>query len=707
LHFGVLFAAVLLALGCSDPAERTEQYRARANEYFENEQWNEAKIEFVNLLQVAPEDAESHYKMGQVLFRLQEYREGLGQLSEAVRLDPENTAWRLELGQVLAAARGYDAAREHIDVVLTAEPENVVALLVRGGLRSVSDDLEGMLADVDAVLEIDPQNGVALGMKAQALARSGNVAGGEEYWRKLLEIAPSSANYVTLARFLASLERQDEALVASRAAISAAEGESERVAAQMNLANLHLNMGDRASTLRVLQEAREQNPDNSEITLTMARLYFATGEPERAEGLLREHADENPDSSEPHLMLADYYQASGQLEQASEAIDRALAANPDSEPAQLRRAEYLYTRGGEDEAARAEAREIVKTVLGKNPESVTGHLIEGKFYLAEGRYEEAATSLRGVIAAQPSANAHTLLGDAYRRMGELDLARRELQRALQLDAQSLQARTSLAALYLQTGDSELAEREARRAAEASPGDGRSKLILASALIRLQRPEQALEALEPIGQGAGMSGVARLDLARLRFRAGDSTGARSILTELLDLPELRIGAQAELINIDLGERKPHDAIARLDGWISQDPERAELYLFRGRVRLGLGADSELAQLSEAEADLKAAIDKGLSGIQAHLLLASLYLRNGSTDAALQTLLDAGPGRRHPRAPQEHGRGERGLRSRASARPVAARSHEQPGLATCGRRGAERRRSGPSHASRAGGRPGPAE
>ena len=637
--FLVLLATAALALACGSTEDRIVEHRTRANDYYENEQWNEAKIEFLNLLQAAPQDAEAHYRMGQVLFRLREYAEGLGELREAVRLDPENTPWRLQLVQVLSTARSYTSAREHVDIVLSGEPENVAALLMRAGLNSVANDLDAVSADVDAALKIEPENLAALAMKAQVLVRSDDTAGGEEYWRKLLAVSPTSANHLALARLLASLDRQEEALAISREAIEAAEGEAEQVAAQMSLADLYLSIGDKASTLRVLETAREQSPDNPRIVLSLARQYFATGQPENAEALLLEHVDRQPDSAEPLLVLADYYQVSGQPERAMEAIDGALVVAPTLESAQLRRAEYLHGGPNADEARRAEAWEIVEGVVAGNPQSIQAHFTEGKFHLLEGRHQEAATILRRVIDDQPNANAHVLLAEAYIGMDQPDLARREFQRALQLDAQNSQARTSLARLYLQTGEIELAAQEARNVLTGRPRDARSRLILASALIQQERPEEALEALDPLGNGEDLVPTARLDLARLRRRAGDSDGSRAILTNLLDNAALRAGAQAGLIDGDLRDGLPDQAIARLEGWISEEPDRADLYLLRGRVRLGMVSDGELAQPTEAEADLKSALEKGLAGIQAHLLLASLYLRTGATDAAFQILQEA--------------------------------------------------------------------
>ena len=43
---------------CTSQEERIAEHRGRAQEYFEKEQWNEAKIEYLNLLRMAPDDAE-------------------------------------------------------------------------------------------------------------------------------------------------------------------------------------------------------------------------------------------------------------------------------------------------------------------------------------------------------------------------------------------------------------------------------------------------------------------------------------------------------------------------------------------------------------------------------------------------------------------------------------------------------------------------
>ena len=75
------------ALGCTSKEARIAEQRETANAFFDKKEWSEAKIAYLNLLQLAPNDAEAHYKMGETLWALQEFGEARfhGPLSPAAR----------------------------------------------------------------------------------------------------------------------------------------------------------------------------------------------------------------------------------------------------------------------------------------------------------------------------------------------------------------------------------------------------------------------------------------------------------------------------------------------------------------------------------------------------------------------------------------------------------------------------------------------
>ena len=69
---GAVFAMGLLVFGgllgaCTSQEERAAEHRTAAEEYAEAEQWAEAKIEYLNLLRLAPDDAAAHYGMAEAV----------------------------------------------------------------------------------------------------------------------------------------------------------------------------------------------------------------------------------------------------------------------------------------------------------------------------------------------------------------------------------------------------------------------------------------------------------------------------------------------------------------------------------------------------------------------------------------------------------------------------------------------------------------
>ncbi len=617
------FLLLAVAVGCTSQEARVAEQRKAANEFFEKKEWSEAKIAYMNLLQLAPNDADAHYKMAETLWAMQQYGEALWQYREASRLAPENLEWRMKLAQVLFAARDYDAALEQVSAVLEKDPKNVDALLLRGGLKSTKGDIDGLLEDVDAALAIDPQHQSSLALRAQALGRKGDIAGAEEALRKLVEVKPSAANHLSLARFLAIVSKNDEALVELNAAITAAESTEERTQARLFLTNFYMNQGLNEKAEEVLLQARTDTPGDSNVLLTLARFYYATGKSEQAEAMLEESVASQPDSAEPLLVLADFHRRIGSVDKALADVDRALAIDPKDEAARLRRAELIVDSNGEDATPTPESWAIVQEVLKDNPKSLLGLFTEGKFYLLDKKYSEAATSLRRVIDQQPNAAAHVLLGTAYLAQKQTDLARSEFLQALQVDAQYTPARSQLSALYLGAGEDESAAREAKLVLAQNPKDVRIRLILVEALARLKRINEAREALRPIEVTDSMPPQMRLKVAQLYRRTRDAKAAAPILEKLHAENPSDPAVMAEMVQADLDERQPEAALAKIDAFISAQPDNAALYEMRAKVRLSSPGGDKPESVALAESDLKLAIEKDPKRVESTLTLAKLY------------------------------------------------------------------------------------
>jgi Tfp pilus assembly protein PilF len=119
-----------------------------------------------------------------------------------------------------------------------------------------------------------------------------------------------------------------------------------------------------------------------------------------------------------------------------------------------------------------------------------------------------------------TAAEHVELGVAYERKGELDLARREYERALQMDRKLYRARLNLGNVFLAKKEYGKAREEYLRALELRPGDAEAANNLSwAAIFSGEGIDEALARMESVVSGPGGRRPALLDtLGVLRMRA---------------------------------------------------------------------------------------------------------------------------------------------------------------------------------------------
>ena len=640
--FGALVVAGLFAglglVGCQSEEERKTQYSERAEAYFEDEEWEEAKIEFLNLIQVDPENAEARYKLAETQWKLGEFGDAIWQYREAVRLAPENLDHRLQLARVELAASRLDAVRDQIGEILERDPDHVDALTLRARLKAREGDEAGQMEDLDRALELDPENTTALVLKAQVLAQQEKYDDSEKVLLRLAESEPKAASYLLLARLYLTADRPDDAGAALVTAVEKADNPGAARAARISLANFHLSRNEVDKAERALLEARDAAPDDGNMLAALARFYVSQDQRDKAVALLEERAAGDPDEPGHLLVLAEFLQSGGDTAGALAATDRALAIDPAHEASRLARAELLIEAAAKGEGDGDEGRRIIDEVLEANPSSVLGMFSKAKMLMADREYEEAAALARRVVEERPTASAHLLLGTAYQRTNQFDLAREELIRALQLDATRVSARRRLALIYLRNGNFELAAQEARRGLSNSAGDPQLQLLLADALIGQRNQSgarEALEALEP--ESSELAAPYRIRAAQLLLRLGETERATEIAKDVVAKDPTNAAALTVLLGIQARSGNPQETLPALNAAIEADPKNGDLYRVRGQFYLGFRRQQDGAPRfpNEARADLLQALELNDQDGEAHVLLGQLREAMGNTEQALES------------------------------------------------------------------------
>lgn len=526
--------------------------------YFQ-EKFSEAEQAFMQALKLQPDLFTPAFLLGQIRFRQERYREALPLLERARRLKAEPEVSRV-LAATLAGLKQHERALEVSRELLKIDPRDTEALYALGRIYLAMAET--------AVEKLKPykEDGFAALLVAEHNA-------GYEQWRSLALNSYKDAIDAKLA--IPGLRTGYAKLLIAGGDWAAAREvleeelrrDPESYEARFQLARVALAAGAVAETQKLIEEAAnirpeffeplpdlkapEAVPESKEHPFASALL---AGDSSRARDALDGIA-QRVKASEAKTVAPAARESAGLALLGKKRYEeglRILSLLPGRKPAkpsgQALAAHALYKLGRYDhlaaiyggaatpealywlaQAYRQLAVRNLQTVAALDPESPRSRQMLGDAYLAEGRYQEAATEYDGALKREPGnaevwyslgaayfrqmqyplavqafdrvieidslhAEAHLMRGDALVQMNESDKARPSLERSLELNAKLLQAHVLLGKVYGNAGDMEKARLHLEKGAP-SDTDGSVHYQLFRIYRRLNLEPLAAQALK--------------------------------------------------------------------------------------------------------------------------------------------------------------------------------------------------------------------
>jgi len=183
--------------GCDQfsPEAQKAKHRERALSYFEKGQYQEALIEFRNVTQLDPQDANLHYRLALTHLKLGgtvNLQGSFTELSRTVELDKSNRDAQLKLGELYLLGNEPAKARKQAEIVLVSAPLDTEGLILKGrSLINEQRPAEGIAA-LKKAIELDPKNLHTYIELARAYVFSENPDPGETPLKQALTIDPRS-----------------------------------------------------------------------------------------------------------------------------------------------------------------------------------------------------------------------------------------------------------------------------------------------------------------------------------------------------------------------------------------------------------------------------------------------------------------------------------------------------------------------------------
>ena len=479
---------------------------------------------------------------------------------------------------------------------------------------------------------------------------------------------------------------------------AAPDDASERAEFRALVAEAHIALGQPDEAQRVLEAARQDQPDSLRVRVMDARLLAATGKWADASAANDAVLSAKPNYAPALALRGDLLVHAGKVDEAkanfASLVEReprnaqarfawitlmmagndlktagtAIAAMKKSAPGDVR---WLYLdavlafRNGDP----ARAQEAVQQVLRVVPDHAPSMLLAGATAYSLGAYSTAEDFLRRVVKLFPNslyarnvliatylrkgqpAKAEDVLAPALqsapndpivlRSAGEVAFANQQVaeaaryyEKALSLEKDSVATRTRLAQIRLASGEAARAIEDLEQASGLDARQVQADLALIATLLNQRAYDKALKAADQLEKKQPDNPLSHTVRASIFVAQNDPVKARASLEKALGLQFNYLQAVRILANLDLSDRKPENARARYDAIIAREP---------GNDAALIAYADFLAAISAAPRDVVALIDRAIkanaSSVAARTALVKFHTRNKDPKAALVAAIAA--------------------------------------------------------------------
>jgi tetratricopeptide (TPR) repeat protein len=384
--------------------------------------------------------------------------------------------------------------------------------------------------------------------------------------------------------------------------------------ARMALVDVYWSTGKKEAAERELVEAVRRDPKNAIANRGLAIFYMRTGRPAEAEAPLKIGATIDPTPS-GRLFLADYYISNGRLDDA-----KALLEQIEKDPAGATQAKIRLASLGLETGDHATSYRLVDEVLAKNPKDPEALLAKGQLQLSDKKLDDALASVKSAIAQDDkSPRAQYLLGMVQVARNHLDEAETALLEAVRLNPRFTPATIELARIAVSRGENDRAISLATEALRGMPTNAAAALVIAQANVAKNNPAGAEELLHKLSAAYPDEPNIQLQVGRLAVLKNDRAKARATFERILSKNPTFLPAVESLAFLDMQDKKPGDARARVEALTKAQPTSAGARVLAARIAL-LDNDDK-----SAERELQTALQLDANNMDIYSLLGQIYVK----------------------------------------------------------------------------------
>ena len=569
-----LAVVVLLAVagaGCTAKMKAAYHER-RANQYFNAGQFEQAEIEYKNVLRNAPRNAQAWSRLGIIYFDQGRFGLAAQVLDQAQQVDTNNFEVRLKLGTIYLGAGRLKEASDEASFVLARKPNDATApiLLAEAATTNqiaVTRERLQKLAQSGQTAPLD----VALGTLA---FRQRDLSSAEGYFKNAVKLDPKfSDGYSALGNLYLA---QRDLKQAEQAFKTAAELAPPRSGKALQYAQFKIVAGDPAAGKQLLQDIVKKTPDYLPAWIALAQL--AAADKQYADGitLLGNALSRDPENLEALVLKGRLEMQQGQVAQALNDLERTARLFPKMPVVLFQLAQAQLANGQTDQAVAN-----LNQALSLDPQYTDAILALAQIQMRTGNEAAAIASLQRLTQRQPRlVPARVLLAEAYRAQGSLDSAV-QIYRALEQSyPTNAQFPLLMGTALLQQKNNAAARAEFERALKLAPDSLPALDMTVNLDLNEKHYASAEQRVQQKIKEYPKSAALQLLLANVLLAQGETNQAESALSKAIELQPDSPAAYLRLAQLYAAANQNQKALADLQAALVKNPKDVSVLLLMG-------------------------------------------------------------------------------------------------------------------------------
>lgn len=617
-----------LLVGCSGKEERQAKYIHRAEEYFAKKDYDKARIEAKNALQINANNADAHYIFAEIAEQESNWAQMYGELNAVIQNAPKMVKAHVKLAQLLALVNELDKATAEAQKIHELDPNNPDYYSVLASIAMRQKKTDEAIENAQKALAINPGNLSSSFILAQIYSDT-DPAKSQQLLADAVKANPDEENLrVMQARIYAKQNQPEKAIEIMRQMIKAYPDKVMYVS-QLASYYLSLNRIDEAEAL--LQQAIKDQPKNTDLKLALVEFVAKQHKADDALKLLEQYSKAEPDNYKLRSTLARFYLASNAPDKAIATYQYTIDKDVHGEgiDARNRVVEILLTQ-----KKRPEAEALLKDILKLEPENADGLMTHARLELADNKPDNAIVDLRSILKNAPDApQALTLLALAQERTGSFNLALDSYKKVLEKNGNDVPALLGAARLDIRQNQLEEAQKLLEHARSQAGTNLEVTRLLVDIYARKQQWPQALELCDQLTLNSNTAAIGYYLKGAVQLQKKDTNEGIESIKKALEKEPRAIEPLQMLISVYVGTKQTDTATTYLEAFVKNHPE-----LIHAQELLG-ALYRQTGKLPQAQHLLEEIIKKEPQRVSAYRELAAVYINEKQPQLVEALLNDA--------------------------------------------------------------------